>query len=231
MKMENVDQERYDMAVRIEEAKNKKDLVYSVLSSVMREEILYIARERIKSEVFQVLLRRAVIMPDELRHWTAKDMGNMFAIHINQLTAFEMCKEAHDASSKLGKAKQLKSSPFSLVPLVIQMSDSKVTMRLPMNSSIKRSALSQCLANLANIPGSVRRTETFKSACKSLYLGMSSEFEYRFIIKTNTTNRLRTITNPIVAYPARQIVSELRHVSVVQTTVAGMYHSYLSILY
>ena len=158
-------------------------------------------------------------------------MGDMFAIHINQLTAFEMCREAHDASSKLGKAKQLKSSPFSLVSLVIQMSDKKVSMKLPMNSSIKRSALSHCLANLANIPGSVRKTETFKNACKNLYLGMSSEFEYRFIVKTNTTARLRTITNPIVAYPARQIVSDLRHVSVVQTTQTGMYHSYLSIMY
>lgn len=52
MKMENVDQARYNLAVRIDEAKNKKDLIYSVLSAAMREEILYIARERIKSEVF-----------------------------------------------------------------------------------------------------------------------------------------------------------------------------------
>lgn len=105
LKIGNVDEMKYDLAVHINEAKNKKDLIYSVLSQSMREEILYIARERIKSEVFQVLLRRAIIMPDELRNWTASYMGDMFAIHINQLTAFEMCKEAHDASSKLGKAK------------------------------------------------------------------------------------------------------------------------------
>lgn len=81
--MQSVDEVKYNMAVQINEAKNKKDLIYSVLSQTMREEILYIARERIKSEVFLVLLRRVIIMPDQLHNWTASHMGDMFAIHIN----------------------------------------------------------------------------------------------------------------------------------------------------
>ena len=62
--MQSVDEVKYNLAVQINEAKNKKDLIYSVLSQSMREEILYIARERIRSEVFLVLLRRVIIMPD-----------------------------------------------------------------------------------------------------------------------------------------------------------------------
>jgi len=70
-------------ALAVQKAASEKEVIYSFLSGLMREEILYVCRERIRSEVFQVLLRRAIVMPDFLEDWTAPFITRMFSVHVH----------------------------------------------------------------------------------------------------------------------------------------------------
>lgn len=147
-----------------------------------------------------------------------------------------MCKEAHTRRDWGGNdgvpvVVELKSAPFTLGRVLVETPDKKRRIFLPVNSSIKRTAMSYCLANAANIPGSVRKTESFKKAVKSIYEGVGRAFEFKFVIRTNKMARLLNVTNPIDPQPARQIITDLRHVASTQKTSRGMYYNYISILF
>lgn len=149
-------------------------------------------------------------------------MITMVSVQVNSLSAFQLCTEAYFTKPK---------APFTLTRIEVVTKETTHKLMLPLNSSIKRSALSVALANATHLPGSVRKTPEFKAAIQNIYLNVHKDFTFVLSIRTNTVKRLRAITNPISVYPAREAVEQLRHVAVIHQTVKGMYFGYLSVLY
>lgn len=161
-------------------------------------------------------------MPPTTDAWTNEVMKMMFTIHIHALTAFQLCKEAHRGD--------LKGAPFTLANVSVLTPNGAETLKLPISTSIKRTAMADSIATIAKLPGSVRKAPPFKKAVSEFYKSLPNNFLYKIEIKTNSTRRLSALTSPVIDYPARKTVENLRHVDVVSITTEGIYYGYLSIL-
>lgn len=106
---ESVTETKKEFANEVLSFMEKRDLLYTKSAALLREEIVFIIKSWIKSDVFVLLLRNILLLPDEFRLWTRPAVDEMLTVNVNSISAFQLCKEVYGNKAK--------SAPFTLSPV------------------------------------------------------------------------------------------------------------------